>query len=148
MLPKLFYIKTGLSNFHKMTLTVLKSSFGKQKRRVLNCYNYNFFNDTLLRNQVLNKLRNSNMQLSNRDLKHFKETCLSFLNTTAPLKSRFINANWAPLINKEIQQAVMVRLKLRKKFLKSRSLSDKKANNNQRNNCVSFLRKTKKQYSI
>ena len=88
------------------------------------------------------------MQLSNRDLKHFKETCLSFLNTTAPLKSRFINANWAPLINKEIQQAVMVRLKLRKKFLKSRSLSDKKANNNQRNNCVSFLGKTKKQYSI
>ena len=40
----------------------------------------------------------------------------------------------------------MVKLKLRKKFLKSRSESDKKAYNKQRNKCVSLLRKTKKAY--
>ena len=38
----------------------------------------------------------------------------------------------------------MVRSKLRKKFLKSRSESDKKAYNKQKNKCVSLLRKTKK----
>ena len=41
---------------------------------------------------------------------------------------------------------VMVRSKLRKKFLKSRSESDKKAYNKQRNKCVSLLRKTNKAY--
>ena len=40
----------------------------------------------------------------------------------------------------------MVRSKLRKKSLKSRSESDKKAYNKQRNKCVSLLRKTKKAY--
>ena len=40
----------------------------------------------------------------------------------------------------------MVKSKLRKKFLKSRSESDKKAFNKQRNKCVSLLRKTKKAY--
>ena len=40
----------------------------------------------------------------------------------------------------------MVRSKLRKKFLKRRSESDKKAYNKQRNKCVSLLRKTKKAY--
>ena len=41
----------------------------------------------------------------------------------------------------------MVRSKLRKKFLKSRSKSDKKhIYNKQRNKCVSLLRKTKKAY--
>ena len=40
----------------------------------------------------------------------------------------------------------MLRSKLRKKFLKSRSKSDKKAYNKQRNKCVSLLRKTKKAY--
>ena len=40
----------------------------------------------------------------------------------------------------------MVRSKLRKMFLKSRSKSDKKAYNKQRNKCVSLLRKTKKAY--
>ena len=136
--------KTGLSDFHKMTLTVLKSSFAKQKPRILNYRNYNSL--TSLQRSILYKLINSNLQISNKDLKHFKETCLSVVNTIAPLKSRFIRANQAPFINKEIQRGVMVKSKLRKKFLKSRSESDKKAFNKQRNKCVSLLRKTKKAY--
>ena len=129
-----------------MTLTVLKSSFAKQKPRILNYRNYKFFNNTLFRDQVLNKLIDSNLQISDKGFKHLKETGLSVLNTLAPLKSRFIRANQAPFINKEIQRGVMVRSKLRKKFLKSRSESDKKAYNKQRNKCVSLLRKTKKAY--
>ena len=137
--------ETGLSNFHKMTLTVLKSSFAKQKPRILNYRNYKFFNNTLFRDQVLNKLINSNLQISDKGLKHFKETCLSVVNTIAPLKSRFIRANQAPFINKEIQRAIMVRSKLRKKFLNTRS--DKKhIISKQRIKCVSLLLKTKKAY--
>ena len=86
------------------------------------------------------------MQISDKGLKHFRETCLPVVNTIAPLKSRFIRANQAPFINKEIQLAVMVRSKLRKKFLKCRSKSDKKANNKQRNKRVRLLRKTKRSY--
>ena len=44
-----------------MTLTVLKSSSAKQKTRALNYGNYKLFNNTLFRDQVLNKLRNSNL---------------------------------------------------------------------------------------
>ena len=40
----------------------------------------------------------------------------------------------------------MIRSKLRDKFLKSRSESDKKAYSKQRNKCVRLLRKTKKAY--
>ena len=86
------------------------------------------------------------MQISDKGLKHFNETCLSVVNTIAPLKSRFLRENQAPFINKEIQRGVMVRSKLRKKFLRSRSESDKKAYNKQRNKCVSLLRKTKKAF--
>ena len=38
--------ETGPSDSYKMTLTVLKSSFAKQKLRVLNYRNYKFFNNT------------------------------------------------------------------------------------------------------
>ena len=110
--------ETGLSDFHKMTLTVLKSSFAKQKPRILNYRNYKFFNNTLFRDQVLNKLINLNLQISDKGLKHFKETCLSVANTIAPLRSRSIRANQAPFINKEIQGGVMVTSKLRKTFVK------------------------------
>ena len=83
-------LENGLSDFHKMTLTVLKSSFAKQKPRILNYRNYKFFNKTLFTDQVLNKLINSNLQISDKGLKHFKETCLSVVNAIATLKSRFI----------------------------------------------------------
>ena len=80
-------VKSGLFDSHKMTLTVLKSYFAKQKPRVLNYHNYKFFNNNFFRDQVLNKLRNSNFQISNKDQKHFKESCLSVVNTTEKLKS-------------------------------------------------------------
>ena len=120
--------------------------FAKRKQRILNYSNHKFFNNILFRNHVLNKLKNRNLQISDKDLKYFKETSLSVVNTIAPLKSRFIQANQVPFINKEIQRGVMVRSKLRKKFLKSRSENDKKAYNKQKNKCVSLLRKTKKAY--
>ena len=98
--------ETGLSDFHKMTLTVLKSSFAKQKPRILNYRNYKFFNNTLFRDQVLNKLINSNLQISDKGLNYSKETYLLVVNTLALLKRRFTRA---PFINKEIQRDVMVR---------------------------------------
>ena len=111
-----------------MTLTELKSSFAKQKPRVLNYRNCKFFNNTFFRDQVLNKLSNSNLQISNKNLKHLEETRFSVLTTIAPLKSRFVQANEAPpFMNKEIQQAHMVGSKLRTKFLKTKDVSDKKA---------------------
>ena len=119
--------ETGLSDFHKMTLTVLKSPFAKQKPKILNYRDYKFFNNTLFRDQVLIKLINASLQISDKDLKYFKETFLLVVNTIAPLKSRFIWANQAPSINKEIQRGVMATPKLRKKFLKSRSESGKNA---------------------
>ena len=122
-----------------MTLTVLKSSFAKQKPRVLYYHNYKFFNNTPFRDQVLNKLRNSNLLISDNGLKNYKERCPQAVITIAPLKCRFIRANQTASMNKEIQWAVMVRSKLRKKFLKSRFESDKKACNKQRNKCVSLF---------
>ena len=53
--------ETGLSRFHKMTLTVLKASFAKLKLRLLNYRNYKFFNNTLFRDQILSKLSESKL---------------------------------------------------------------------------------------
>ena len=41
-----------LSDFHKMTITVLKLSFAKQKAREPNYHNYKFFNNTFFREFV------------------------------------------------------------------------------------------------
>ena len=45
-------------------------------------------------------------------------------------------------MNKELKNAVMVSSKLRNKFVKSRSVEDRKAYNKQRNMCIKLLKKT------
>ena len=82
-------IDTRLLHFHEMTPKVLKSSFAKQKPRVHKHCSYEVFKNTLLRNWVLNGPSDSNLQISDKDLKQFKETCLSVLNTFSPLKFRY-----------------------------------------------------------
>ena len=49
-------------------------------------------------------------------------------------------------MNKELKKAIMVRSKLRNKFLKSRSEADRKAYIQQKNMCVKLLKKTERCY--
>ena len=49
-------------------------------------------------------------------------------------------------MNKKLQQAIMIRSKLRNYYLKSIYLTDKNAYNKRRNACDRLLRKTKKEY--
>ena len=49
-------------------------------------------------------------------------------------------------MDSELNHAVMLRSKLRSKFLKSRSNKDRQAHKKQRNLCVSLLRQNKKNY--
>ena len=49
-------------------------------------------------------------------------------------------------MNKDISKAIMDFTRLRHKFLRSRSMEDRKAYNKQRNYCVSLIQKIKKNY--
>ena len=114
--------ETGLSDFHKMTLTVLKFSFKKQKPRVLNYHKYKFYNNKFFREQFLSKLENNNISKQGNSLESFQEKCLTILNSIVPSKLKFMKANQIPFTNKELQQVIMIRSNLRNKFLKTRSI--------------------------
>ena len=76
----------------------------------------------------------------------FHNIFISTLEKHAPLKKRYIRANNGPYMNKTLNCAVMLRSKLRNKFLKDRSDVSRKAYNKQRNYCVALFRKEKKKY--
>ena len=40
-------VETGLSDFHRLTLTVMKSTFQKQVPKILNYRNYKSFNNNI-----------------------------------------------------------------------------------------------------
>ena len=62
------------------------------------------------------------------------------------MKMKYIRSNNSPFMNKELSKAIMVRSRLRNKYLKFKTIVFRNAYKRQRNYCVSLLRKIKKNF--
>ena len=137
-------IETGLSDFHKMNITVLKMFFSKQKHETVFFRNYKKFDNSAFREALNRELLK--YDLHNIEYDTFQEIIVSLLNVYAPLKKKYLRANHASFVTKELRKAIMLRTRLRNIYLKQRTETTKVAYNRQRNKCVSILKKSKKSY--
>ena len=64
-------IETGLSDFHLMTLTVMRKSFKKLKPRVINYRSYKHFSNEVSREGFLGKLSQQTLSITIMGLKSF-----------------------------------------------------------------------------
>ena len=81
-------IETGLSDFHKMTVTVMKTTYEKLKPRIVNYRDYkNFCNDTF-RQILLEKLAAENINTNCNGFEKFLQICINTLNIFAPCKKK------------------------------------------------------------
>ena len=76
----------------------------------------------------------------------YKSTIFNIFNRHALIKKKYIRANEAPFMSKELHKAIMKRSRLRNKFLKHRTDTNKKNYNTQKNLCKKLLKNTKKSY--
>ena len=60
------------------------------------------------------------------------------------LRKKYVRANHSKFVKKELSKPLMLRTKLRNKFLKQKTTETRSAYNKQRNICVSILRKAKR----
>ena len=137
-------METGLSDHHKMTITVLRSFFQKKEPVKINYRDYKLFDISLFRTELKNRLEG----LDKHDITYeqFEYTFMEVLNTHAPMKLKYVRANNAPFMNKNISKAIMKRSRLRNKFLSNPNDNNKRIYNKHRNYCVNLLRKEKKKY--
>jgi hypothetical protein len=133
-------IETGLSDFHKMTITVLKTYFQKQSPVRIKYRNYKKFDDTSFRNELLKKLDTINLEHITYD--DFHTAFMSTLENHAPLKEKLVRANNAPFMNKELSKAIMKRSQLRNMYNKVPTNENLMVYKKQRNLCVKLSRKT------
>ena len=79
-------IETGISDFHKMVITVMKVFYKKQKPKIIQYRSYKNFD-----NQVFQRELNSELlkiDLNNAELSEFTEIFLSILDKYAPKKTK------------------------------------------------------------
>ena len=135
-------ICSGLSDFHKMVITVLKTTFQKSKPREIIYRNYSKINEEIFRDDLISSLTMKNKL----DSVEFEERVLCVLNNHAPLKKKVVRANQMPYMTKKLRKAIMKRSALEKRYYKSKSLKDKEAFKKQRNYCNRLYKREKRNY--
>ena len=68
------------------------------------------------------------------------------LNSFAPIKKKYARGNQMPFMTKNLSKEIMTRSRLRNKYLKHKTEENRLLYTQQRNKCVSLLRKTKMNY--
>ena len=137
-------VETGLSDFRKMIVTVMKTTFQRIPAKIRNYRDYRHFDINIFRESILYELAKESVSYT--DLNKFIEICLKTLKNYAPSKKEYNRGNQMAFMNKDLSKAIMDRTIFRNKFLKNRNDENRKKYSKQRNYCVSLLRKTKKQY--
>ena len=103
---------TGLSDCHKLVLTVLKTTFSKNKPKELFYQDYkksNFsdFNDELKTIFSRNTVGSCSQ---------FDQIFLNILDKHAPMKRKLLRANYSSYVSKSLRKAIMRRSHLEKVY--------------------------------
>ena len=129
-------IETGISDFHKMTVTVMKATFQKLGPKIIHYRDYRKYCNYSFWQDLLSTLVMENKNLSN-GLQKFIDICIKALDKFAPRKKIYLRGSNMPFMNKSLCRAHMKRTRLRNRYLKKSYVK-------QRDYCVSLLRKPKK----
>ena len=135
-------IETGLSDFHKLAVSVMKTSYKKSEPKIITYRSYKSFCNNNFRKelrQVVSKRGNCDT-----NLEIFISSCNKILDQHAPQK--YLRVNQSPFMNKSLSKAIMLKSKFRNIFLKNKTEENKRNYFKQRNLCVALLRKSKREY--
>ena len=122
-------LETGLLDFHKLTLTVLRIHYKKQKTLVVTYRDYKNFSNESFWSEPLSAMR----RYSNISFADFHSEFLYLLGKHTPVKKSYIRANQKNFMDKKFNQVFTVKSKLRNKFLKLKTEEIRLAYGKQRN---------------
>ena len=138
-------IETGLSDHHKMTITVLSFFYYQKQAPISIIYrDYNKFDNFKFHSQLNQKFEHLNRNNITYDV--FESTLMEQLNIHAPMKEKIIRANNAPFMNKTLSKAFMTRSRLRNRFLKNPNKNNEVKFKQHCNFCINLLKREKSKY--
>ena len=97
-------LETGLSDFHKMIVTVLKSSLEKKQPKFISFEDFGKFSDNGFRTQILRNFSILHLSNDSLSLDLHVDICIRALDVCTLKKKKYIRANSSPFINKALKQ--------------------------------------------
>ena len=105
-------VSTGLSYFHKLVLTVLKTTISKSKLGEIYHRSYKKFDSLKFNVYLKNAFVNEKIESCVK----FDEVFMTVLNRHAPLKKKILRANHSSYMAKTLRKAIMRRSYFEKKY--------------------------------
>ena len=136
-----YALETGISDHHKMIMSVFRCTFAKGKHNTLFYRNMNSFEKETFENDIARKVGNNNISFEN-----FLNILHDVLKNHAPLKKKKMRYNNQKFMTKVLRKAIMVRSRLRNNFNLNKNNYNWQKYKTQRNLCVKLLRQNKKNY--
>ena len=133
-------LETGLSDFHKLIVTKMKTKHEHFPPKIVNYRDYKNFETKTLKDRLELTLENTT------SFEELEKIFMDLLNKLASLKCKFLRANHSKFMMKELSKAIMLRTRFRRQFLKMKTPEANGKYNKQRNICVSLIRKAKRNY--
>ena len=97
-----------------MVVSVFKTSFKKQKPKIVTYRDYKYFDNEKFRESLITCFSTG----KNISYDTFENLVLQTLGKMAPIKQKQIIGNQSPFMNQDIHKAIMTRTRLRNRFLK------------------------------
>ena len=123
--------ETGLSDFHKLNITLLNQYFPKLKPKVVNYRDYRNFRNNECKAELDNEMLKHD--LGNMEYQHFLNIFIEILNKHAPMKQKYLRANQVRFMTKDLHKAIVKRSRLRNKFLRDKTDITREEYKKQRN---------------
>ena len=86
-------IETGLSDFHMMIVTVMKTSYQKIEARVINYRDYKSFSNEEFRESLLENIKGKLSENSDKSFSNFINTCNIVLDKQLPKKKKYFRGD-------------------------------------------------------
>ena len=137
-------VETGISDFHHLVVTVLKTKFKKKPPIIKKYRSFKYYNAFNYSNDINRFLAGKDLHQISHD--YFINLLISILDKHAPIKTKSLRGNEQPFMTKELRKEHMKRTRLLNKYRKNRTPENEASYKTQRNFCVKLLKKTKATY--
>ena len=135
-------VSSGLSDFHKMILTVMKTTIPKSKPKTIFYRDYKKFVEEDFRHDLKTQLKTAEIE----NYYTFHKIFLDVFEKHAPCKKKIVRANHKPYMTKIARKAIMRRSMLENRYYKMKTAKSKSMFRKQRNYTNKLIKREKRKY--
>jgi len=130
----------GISDCHKLISTCLRQKVARLKPKKITYRSMKNYDKNLFKTDFKRELSNSSFVSANQGYDNVVGILKSLLDTYAPIKTKVARGNQGNFVNKSLNKAFMKRSVLKTKYLKNKSVQNRRLYTKQRNHCTYLKR--------